>query len=109
MADNYMNLFAAIVRQAVLDYCYAREYLPANHRRYEAIQKKRKRGEPLPKRTKYFVFEYGKQQLRYKEVIEFFEGDMCYLLCGIEGKRILKELENVSYSEVKKRMEGKRT
>ena len=103
----YEDLYAAIVFQQILDYTYARDYMSRHKKKYESLKKKRKRGEPLPDKQEIFYKEYGLQRRRYKRAILFFRSQDCFLLCGIDGELIMKELECVSYKEVRERTQIK--
>ena len=73
--DGYDLLVEAIILRAISDYKFALKY------------------KDRVATTQYMKNKVSEAKKVYEETIEFFHSDFYHLICGIDGDRILKHIE----------------
>ena len=109
--EGYMNLIYAIVRQAVDDYRFCKQYLRKHHKtaELEAVvakqvaqrekrqQKREQNGLPpveeLRSREEILLARINRAEYLLSNAIEFFHSDWFYMLTDVDGSVILDRLE----------------
>ena len=109
--EGYQNLVYAIVRQAVDDYRFCKQYLRKHHKTAELettvakqIAQRKKRAEKrqqenLPpveeprSRDEVLLASINRAEYLLSDAIEFFHSDLFYMLTDVDGSVILDRLE----------------